>query len=149
MFRKNISWGTWLSNCETLGFYRKVTRDNSNFFQVENDNLAIVYFHRIQCDVLIYVHMIEKFIKFIDQFISLTDTFCFGYYFLFSHKCQRGIRIWAAIKIWKRKKINCNSCLVKIELSSVIQQAILRANPAKMERIKFWVDQKIAGGLRS
>lgn len=36
---------------------------------------------------------------------------------------------------------------MKIELSSIIQQSLLSANPAKMERIKLWVDQKIGGGL--
>lgn len=36
---------------------------------------------------------------------------------------------------------------VKIELSSLIQQFILRANPSEMERIKLWVDQKSSRGL--
>lgn len=36
---------------------------------------------------------------------------------------------------------------MKIELSPIIQQSLLSANPAKMERIKLRVDQKIGGGL--
>lgn len=38
-------------------------------------------------------------------------------------------------------------CWAKIELSSIIQHTILSTNPAKMERIKLWLDQTIRGGL--
>lgn len=38
---------------------------------------------------------------------------------------------------------------VKIELSSLIQQFILRANPSEMERIKLRIDQKPSRGLGS
>lgn len=51
------------------------------------------------------------------------------------------------VKTLKKITTEIHSCLVTIELSSVIQQSILSANPAKMERIKLWGDQKIGGGL--
>lgn len=76
--------------------------------------------------------------------------FYFGYYFLSSHKFQKDILTLRSPEIKKKKRKNKNqihSCSVKIELSSIIQQSILRANPAKMERIKLWVDQKMGGSL--
>lgn len=77
--------------------------------------------------------------------------FYFGIYFLSSPKFQKVILALGSPEIKKRKKEKdknqIHSCLVKIELSSIIQQPSLRANPTKMERIILWVDQKIGGDL--
>ena len=90
--------------------------------------------------------------QFFLNFVSLLiGMFYFGYYFLTCHKLQKNILTLESPEIKKRErektKNQIHSCWVKIELSSIIQQSVLRANPAKMERIKLWVDQKIAGGL--
>ena len=122
----------------------------------------IPYFLLVVCKVLIkkdigsVLHLTQRHGRVSSG--SFSSTSChfdrhvlFWILLLTCHKLQKNILTLESPEIKKKErektKNQIHSCWVKIELSSIIQQSVLRANPAKMERIKLWVDQKIGGGL--